>query len=149
MDLREKFMRAAVKEAVKAKLIDEVPVGAVVVKDGIIIARAHNRRITSTDATAHAEILALRRAGKRLGVWNLSGCELYVTLEPCAMCAGAIVQARIAKVVFGAYDKRFGACGSVINLADRAEFNHRAVIEGGVLAEECADLLTVFFKAKR
>ena len=142
-------MRAALNEARKAGRKSEVPVGAVVVADGKIIARAHNVRTTKCDPTAHAEIMALRKAGSKLGHWNLEGCELYVTKEPCVMCAGAIVLARIKRVRYGAFDKRFGCAGTVMNLADDPTFNHRAETAGGLLECECAALLTDFFKARR
>lgn len=145
----EKFMRAALKEAAKAEGKSEVPVGAVVVCDGRIIARAHNVRTTACDPTAHAEIVALRKAGKKLGHWNLEGCELYVTKEPCVMCAGAVVLSRIKRVRYGAFDKRFGCAGTVMNLANNPVFNHRAETEGGLMECECAKLLTDFFKARR
>lgn len=127
----------------------EVPVAAVVVLDGKVVGEGVNRRETDSDPTAHAEVVAIRDAAKRLGRWNLSDCELYVTLEPCAMCAGAIVYSRIKRVVFGAYDKRFGACGSKLNVAANAELNHRAEIVGGVLEDECLLPITEFFKARR
>lgn len=146
---QEKFMRAALKEAKKAELKSEVPVGAVVVSEGRIIARAHNVRTTACDPTAHAEIMVLRKAGRRLGHWNLEGCELYVTKEPCVMCAGAIVLSRIKSVRYGAFDRRFGCAGTVMNLADNPTFNHRAQTEGGLMECECASLLTEFFKARR
>ena len=145
----EKMMKAALKEAEKANDSNEVPVGAVIVLDGKIIARAYNRRSTNADPTAHAEILALRKAGKKLGRWNLEGCEIYVTKEPCVMCAGAMVLSRMKKVHFGAFDKRFGCSGTVMNLSDCPVFNHRAPAEGGILEEECAELLTSFFKERR
>ena len=144
-----KFMRAALREAVKAGEKSEVPVGAVVVLDGKIVARAHNVRTTACDPTAHAEIMALRKAGKKLGHWNLEGCELYVTKEPCVMCAGAIVLSRIKRVRYGAFDRRFGCGGTVRSLTDDPEFNHRAPAEGGIMECECAKLLTDFFKARR
>ena len=145
----EKFMKAALKEADKAKEKSEVPVGAVITLGGKIISRAHNIRMSEKDPTAHAEVLALRKAGKKLGHWNLEGCELYVTKEPCVMCSGAIVLARIKKVWYGAYDKRYGCAGSVYNLAADKVFNHRAETEGGVMECECAKLLTDFFKERR
>lgn len=144
-----KFMRAALKEAKKAEGKSEVPVGAVVVYDGKIIARAYNKRTNLNDPTAHAEVLALRKAGKKLGHWNLEGCELYVTKEPCVMCAGAIVLSRIKKVTYGAFDKRFGCGGTVLNLTNNPVFNHRAETEGGVMECECASMLTEFFRARR
>lgn len=142
-------MAAALKEARKAYDINEVPVGAVIVLSGKIIARAHNVRMTTADPTAHAEVLALRKAGKKLGHWNLEGCDLYVTKEPCVMCSGAVVLSRIRKVFYGAYDKRFGCCGTVYNLAADKTFNHRAETEGGVCECECAKMLTDFFKERR
>lgn len=143
------FMRLALEQAEQAARLGEVPVGAVVVKNGIIAGLGCNRRETDFDSTAHAEVVAIRKACKRLGRWNLSDCELYVTLEPCVMCCGAIVYSRIKRVVFGAYDKRFGCAGSIFNLASEPKFNHRAVVEGGVLADECLKLLQDFFKQKR
>lgn len=145
----EKIMEKALKQAVKAREIDEVPVGAVIVCDGKIIAKAFNQRNSSCDPTAHAEILALRKAGKKLGHWNLEGCEIYVTKEPCVMCAGAMVQSRIDKIHFGAYDRRFGCSGTVLNLSDNSIFNHRAKAEGGIMEKECAELLSDFFQEKR
>lgn len=142
-------MKEALKLALEAAEADEVPVGAVIVKNGEIVSRARNRRNELPDASAHAEILAIREACKRLGCWNLSDCELYVTLEPCMMCAGAIVYSRISKVYFGAKDLRFGCCGSVINLAADARFNHRAEIQGGIMEEECLEPIRTFFKEKR
>ena len=142
-------MKAALIEARKAQKKNEVPVGAVIALDGKIIARAHNVRMTAADPTAHAEVLALRKAGKKLGHWNLEGCDLYVTKEPCVMCSGAIVLSRIRKVWYGAYDKRFGCCGTVYNLAADKTFNHRAEVEGGVMECECATMLTEFFKERR
>ncbi len=143
------MMAAALREAEKAGSMDEVPVGAVIVLDGKIIARACNRRSTNCDPTAHAEILALRKAGKKLGHWNLEGCEIFVTKEPCVMCAGAMVLSRMKKVHFGAYDRRFGCSGTVLNLSDCEIFNHRAPAEGGIMEEECAALLTGFFRERR
>ncbi len=143
------MMKEALKLAKKANECSEVPVGAVIVRDGKIIARAFNKRSTSADPTAHAEILALRKAGRKLGHWNLEGCEIYVTKEPCVMCAGAMVLSRMKKIHFGAFDKRFGCSGTVMNLSDCGVFNHRAPAEGGLLEEECAELLTSFFKERR
>ena len=144
-----KFMLAAIKEAKKAEGKCEVPVGAVVVYEGKIIARAYNKRTTNHDPTAHAEVMALRKAGKKLQRWNLEGCELYVTKEPCVMCAGAIVLSRIKRVVYGAFDQRFGCGGTVLNLTDNKIFNHRAITEGGLLEEQCATMLKEFFKVRR
>jgi len=143
-----RFMRAAIDEAVKAADAGEVPVGAVVVKDGRIVVGAHNRREGWHDATAHAELLAISAAGRMLGGWRLSDCTLYVTLEPCAMCAGSIVNARVGRVVFGAHDAVAGAMGSVLNLP-RYPLGAAPEVTGGVLAAECAALLQRFFKEKR
>ena len=127
----------------------EVPVGAVVVRDGVIVGRGGNAPIAGHDPTAHAEIAALRDAARTVGNYRLPGCELYVTLEPCAMCAGAIFHARIARVVFGAHDPKSGVCGSVIDLFGETRLNHHAVVQGGVRAEECGALLSRFFTARR
>ncbi len=142
-------MQAALSEARKARDADEVPVGAVVISGGEIVGAGHNRSAADLDPSAHAEIVALRAAGRHQGNHRLTGATLYVTLEPCAMCMGAIVQARIARLVFGAYDDKAGAAGSVIDLSDSPAFNHRFEINGGVLAEDCGDLLSEFFKEKR
>lgn len=144
----EEFMRAAIEEANAAERIDEVPVGAVAVRDGRIIARAYNTRETSKCATHHAEILAIERACAALGGWRLPGVTLYVTMEPCAMCAGAIINSRIERVVYGAKDFRFGAFGSALDL-NEAGLNHKPEVVGGVLGEECADILSSYFKRKR
>lgn len=143
------FMRQAIAEAKRALDNKDVPVGAVVVRDGVVVASAYNRREADRDATAHAEVLAIREACRRLGRWNLSDCDLYVTLEPCVMCAGAIVYARIRHVYFGAHDLRFGCAGTVYNLAADEKFNHRAAVTGGILEDECKTLLTDFFRALR
>ena len=127
----------------------EVPVGAIIVKNGAIVGRGGNAPIAGTDPTAHAEIAALRDAGRALGNYRLPGCDLYVTIEPCAMCAGAILHARIARVVYGAADPKTGACGSVIDLFAEPRLNHHATVKGGVRAGECGDLLTRFFDARR
>ena len=142
-------MRAAIGEAKVAAQAGEVPVGAVVVVNNVIIARGINRTISDTDPSAHAEIVALRAAAQELGNYRLSNATLYVTLEPCAMCMGAMVQARIGRLVFGAYDPKAGAGGSAIDLSDSPSFNHRFEINGGLLAEECGALLKVFFESKR
>ncbi len=142
-------MRAALVQAVAAQVHDDVPVGAVVVRDGSIIASAHNERELTGDPTAHAEVLALRAAAAAVGSWRLDGCTLYVTLEPCAMCAGAIVNARIGRVVFGATDPKAGAVRSLYRVADDPRLNHRADVEGGVLADEAGALLKAFFAARR
>ena len=143
------LMRAALALAGEAAAAGEVPVGAVVVKDGEIVGRGYNRPISSHDPTAHAEIVALREAAARLGNYRLPGCELYVTLEPCVMCVGAMAHARIARIVFGARDPKTGACGSIVDLPGLATFNHHGRFEGGVLAEECADVLRRFFADRR
>jgi tRNA(adenine34) deaminase len=145
----EFFMKRALEEAKLAFDKGEVPVGVVIVKDGEIIARAHNLKETLFDATAHAELLAIRQACEYLRNWRLVGCELYTTLEPCPMCAGAIVLARIKKLVYGASDPKTGACGSVINLFQNEQFNHHVEVVAGVLAEESLNLLQPFFKALR
>ena len=143
------FMREALQEATAALALGEVPVGAVMVKGSEVIARAHNMMETSHDPTAHAEMLAIRAAASVVGAWRLEGLALYVTLEPCPMCAGAIVEARIPLVVFGASDPRAGAVGSVMNVLDSAGLNHRPEVIRGVLEEECAGLLKRFFLQRR
>lgn len=142
------FMREAMSLAKKAEDIDEVPVGALIVRDGKVIAKAYNTRETSKCATHHAEILAIEEACRTLGGWRLPGCTLYVTMEPCCMCAGAIINARIPRVVFGAPDLRFGAFGSLVNLAE-AGLNHKPQILGGVLGDENVEILRSYFKKKR
>ncbi len=142
-------MRAALEQAHLAGRCGEVPVGAVVVCDGQIVGRGFNQPIGRHDPTAHAEVMALRDAGQRLGNYRLPGCELYVTLEPCAMCSGAIMHARLSRVVFGARDPKTGVAGSVIDLFQEKRLNHHATIVGGVLAEECGALLSGFFAARR
>lgn len=142
-------MLAALEKAREAQAAGEVPVGAVVVKDGEIIGAGFNAPISRHDPTAHAEILALRGAAKRLGNYRLPGCVLYVTLEPCAMCVGAMLHARIERLVYGAADPKTGACGSVIDLFAEPRLNHHASLTAGVMAEECAALLREFFAAKR
>jgi tRNA(adenine34) deaminase len=144
-----RFMQEAFELAVQAAKAGEVPVGAVVVQAGEIIGRGSNRPIGSADPTAHAEIVALREAAARLGNYRLTGCELYVTLEPCAMCVGAMLHARLARVVFGAADPKTGACGGVVDLPAIAKLNHHARFEGGVLAAECGELLRRFFAERR
>ena len=143
------FMREAMGLAEEAARNGEVPVGAVVVKDGEVIGRGWNRPISAADPTAHAEIVAMREAATKLGNYRLVGCELYVTLEPCAMCVGAMLHARVARVVFGARDPKTGACGSVVDLPAVERLNHHAAFEGGVLAEECGGLLKKFFAERR
>ena len=143
------FMRLALREAERARREREVPVGAIVVRDGRVIARAHNRPIHLKDPTAHAEVLALRRAARKVGNYRLSGCTLYVTIEPCAMCAGAMVQARLKRVVFGASDPKAGAGGSVLSVLNHPRLNHRVEVTEGVLGEDCAAILKKFFRNKR
>jgi tRNA(adenine34) deaminase len=145
----ERFMREALELAAQAGASGEVPVGAVVVKDGGIVGRGFNHPISAHDPTAHAEIAAMRDAAQQLRNYRLGGCELYVTLEPCAMCVGAILHARIARVVYAAADPKTGACGSVIDLFAEARLNHHASVERGVLAEEAGVLLREFFAARR
>lgn len=144
-----KFMSEALKEARIAYTLDEVPIGAVVEKDGEIIGRGHNLTETLKDPTAHAEILALREAAEFLGGWRLSGCNLYVTAEPCAMCAGAIVWARIEKLCIGTMDPKSGACGSIFNIPQEPKLNHYVEIESGIMGQECRDILKTFFKELR
>jgi tRNA(adenine34) deaminase len=142
-------MHAALAEAAKAADEGEVPVGAVVTVDGEVIATGRNSSVTQCDPSAHAEIVAMRAAGRKRGNYRLTDATLYVTLEPCVMCAGAIVQARIQRIVFGAYDKKAGALGSVMDLSDSRALNHRFEINGGLLADECSNLLQEFFAARR
>lgn len=143
------YMRLAYLQALKAQSIDEVPVGAIVVLDGKVISRGYNIRNKSQNATSHAEHIAIEKACKKLKTWRLEGCELYVTLEPCPMCAGAIIQSRIPRVYFGAYDPKGGCFGSCVNFREIEGFNHYPEVEGGVLEDECAQLLKDFFKSKR
>jgi tRNA(adenine34) deaminase len=145
----EYFMRLALREAERSLEHEDVPVGCVVAHDGEVIAAAPNERELRSDPTAHCEVLALREAARVLGTWRLSGAMLYVTLEPCAMCAGAIVLARVPRVVFGTADPKAGAAGSVLDVLAEPRLNHRPAVEGGVLAVECAALLTEFFAARR
>ncbi len=137
------------REARKAYELDEVPIGAVIVKDGAVIGRGHNLRETGKDPTLHAEMVAIREAASALGGWRLSGCDLYVTIEPCPMCAGAILQSRIRRVVFGARDPKAGCAGSLYDLLTDERFNHRAEVTEGVLAEECSRIMKDYFKQKR
>jgi len=145
----EEFMREALELAREAQAAGEVPVGAVVVKDGVVVGRGYNHPISSRDPSAHAEIAALRDAAARLGNYRLSGCDLYVTLEPCVMCAGAILHARIERLVFGARDPKTGACGSVIDLFGEPRLNHHTQVVAEVLPEAARDLLQAFFGARR
>jgi len=145
----EEWMREAITEAGKARSLGEVPIGAVLVREGVIVGRGYNLRETTADPTAHAEIIAIRAASETLGAWRLSGCTLYVTLEPCPMCAGAIVQARIPLVVYGTPDPKAGCAGTLMNLLQEPRFNHRTEIATAILQEECAALLTDFFRSLR
>jgi tRNA(adenine34) deaminase len=145
----ESGMRAALREAHESLRRDEVPVGCVIVHDGLVIGRGHNQVEALQDATAHAEVLAIGAASNALGSWRLSDCTLYVTLEPCAMCAGAIVLARLGRLVYGATDPKAGACGSVLDVIGERRLNHRVPVTRGVLADECGELLREFFRRKR
>ena len=145
----EKYMRAAIREAKKAYDKEEVPIGAVIVKDGKIIARAHNLRESSKQACAHAEILAIQKACKKFDAWRLEDCDMYVTLEPCSMCAGALIQSRIKKVYIGTSDEKTGAAGSVLNLFEDYTFNHKVEVEKGIMLEQCETILKDFFKMLR
>ncbi|GEL78288.1 tRNA-specific adenosine deaminase [Tenuibacillus multivorans] len=147
--MHEYYMKEAIKEAKKAEDIREVPIGAVIVHHGDIIARGYNQRETTQLSHSHAEIIAIEQANQAIGSWRLEECTLYVTLEPCPMCAGAIVQARIPHVVYGASDPKAGCAGTLMNLLDESRFNHQANVDAGVLKEECASLLTQFFKGIR
>ena len=149
MNINEKFMKEAIKEAKKAYKKDEVPVGAIIVKDGKIIAKAHNVKETKKDTTMHAEIIAIKKASKKLETWRLNECEMYVTLEPCSMCAGALINSRIKKIYIGTMDEKTGACGSILNLLKDYTFNHKVDYETGILKEECENLLKEFFKELR
>ncbi len=145
----EQGMRAALREAERSAEVDEVPVGCVIVADGIVVGRGHNQVETLKDATAHAEILAIGAASATLDSWRLTDCTLYVTLEPCSMCAGAIILARLGRLVYGAFDPKAGACGSVLDVIHERRLNHRVEVVPGILAEECGGLLRGFFAAKR
>lgn len=149
MDNKEKFMKEALKEAIKAYNKLEVPVGAVIVYDGKVIARAHNLKETKQDTTHHAEILAIQKASKKFGEWRLLDCDMYVTLEPCTMCTGAIINSRIRKLYIGTMDEKTGACGSVLNLLEDYKFNHKVEYEIGVMQEQCSEILKNFFKELR
>ena len=142
-------MRLALQQAEIAYKKDEVPVGAIIVKDNKVIAKAYNKREKTQDGTMHAEVIAIKKACKKLRTFRLNECELYVTLEPCAMCAGAIINSRVGKVVFGACDTKYGCAGSLYDLLSDKRFNHHPEVLGGVLEKECADILTRFFKQKR
>ena len=145
----EKYMSVALKEAQKAVILDEVPVGAIIVKDDKIIARVHNLREKSNDPTSHAEINAIRKACKKLNSWRLEDCTIYVTVEPCSMCAGALLQCRIGRIVYGTLDPKGGAIESSLELFKAKNINHHPQIEGGVLKEECSSIISSYFKSKR
>ena len=148
-DEQERYMRAALREAEAAADRGEVPVGCVIVHEGRIIAKGHNQRETLQDPTAHAEILAITAAAAHVGSWRLEETDLYVTLEPCPMCAGAIILSRVKRVFFGADDPKAGVCGTLMNLLEDQRFNHQPEVSGGLLAEECGGILTGFFRAIR
>ena len=149
MNEDEKWMKIAIQEAIKAENEDEIPVGAILVRDGLLIAKAHNQPISTNDATAHAEIQLIRAAGKIQGNYRLTGTTLYVTLEPCAMCLGAMMHARIKRIVYGAHDPKTGVCGSSENLIDANCFNHKIDLVSGILEHECKQLLKTFFISRR
>ena len=147
--MKEQYMREALKEAKKAKKLNEVPIGCVIVKDNKIIGRGYNRRMKDKNTLSHAELNAIRKASKKLKDWRLDDCEMYVTTEPCQMCSGAIVQARIKKVFIGCMNPKAGCAGSIMNLLQVDKFNHQVEIESGVLAEECSGILKDYFKELR
>jgi len=147
--MQEKFMNMAIKEAKKAYDKLEVPVGCVIVRNGEVISKAHNLKETKLDTTKHAEILAIQKASKKLNSWRLLDCEMYITLEPCSMCAGAIINSRIKKIYIGTLDQKTGACGSVLNLLEDYTFNHKVEIEYGIMKDECEKILKDFFKELR
>ena len=149
MTIQETYMKAAIKQAKKAESLGEVPIGCVIEYEGKIIARGYNRRMIDKTVLAHAEIAAIRKACKKVGDWRLEGCTMYVTLEPCPMCAGAIIQARIPKVVIGCMNPKAGCAGSVLDMLHQPGFNHQAEVEKGILEAECSLMLTDFFKSLR
>lgn len=149
MNQDERFMKEAIRQAKKAYALEEVPIGCVIVYEGRIIARGYNRRNTDKNTLAHAELIAMKKASKKLGDWRLEGCTMYITLEPCQMCAGAIVQARVSRVVIGSMNPKAGCAGSILNLLQMAQFNHQAEMETGVLGDECSRMLSGFFKELR
>ena len=146
---QERFMKEAIRQAKKARALEEVPIGCVIVYEGKIIARGYNRRNTDKNTLSHAELNAIRKASKKLGDWRLEGCTMYVTLEPCQMCSGAIVQARIPRVVVGCMNPKAGCAGSILNLLQVEAFNHQAELTTGVLEEECSEMMKSFFKELR
>lgn len=146
---KEEFMKEAIKQAKKAYDKEEIPVGAIIVKDGKIIARGHNKKEEKKDTTQHAEIIAIQKASKKIGAWRLQDCEMYVTLEPCVMCTGALIQARLKRVYIGTMDPKTGACGSVLNLLEDYKFNHKVEVETNIMQKECEKILKDFFKYLR
>ncbi len=146
---KEEFMKEAIKQAKKAYDKEEIPVGAIIVKDGKIIARGYNKKEEKKDTTQHAEIIAIQKASKKIGAWRLQDCEMYVTLEPCVMCTGALIQARLKKVYIGTMDPKTGACGSVLNLLEDYKFNHKVEVETNIMQKECEKILKDFFKYLR
>ena len=148
-NIQEKYMREALKQAKKAYALGEVPIGCVIVHEGRIIGRGYNRRNTDKNTLSHAEITAINKASKVIGDWRLEECTLYVTLEPCQMCAGAIIQARIPEVVMGCMNPKAGCGGSILNILEMPEFNHQAIVTRGVLEQECSDMLKLFFTELR
>lgn len=146
---QERYMKEAIRQAKKARALEEVPIGCVIVRDGQIIARGYNRRNTDENTLSHAELNAIKKASKKLGDWRLEGCTMYVTLEPCQMCAGALMQSRIDKVVIGSMNPKAGCAGSVLNLLEMDGFNHKVEVERGILQEECSTMLSEFFRELR
>jgi len=146
---QERFMKEAIRQAKKARALEEVPIGCVIVYEGKIIARGYNRRNTDKNTLSHAELNAIRKASRKLGDWRLEGCTMYVTLEPCQMCSGAIVQSRMTRVVVGCMNPKAGCAGSILNLLDMPEFNHQVELTTGVMEEECSQMMKTFFKELR
>ena len=146
---QERYMKEVIRQAKKARALEEVPIGCVIVHDGKIIARGYNRRNTDENTLSHAELNAIKKASKKLGDWRLEGCTMYVTLEPCQMCAGALMQSRIDKVVIGSMNPKAGCAGSVLNLLEMDGFNHKVEVERGILQEECSTMLSEFFRELR
>ena len=149
MTEEERLMKEAIRQAKKARALKEVPIGCVIVSEGKIIARGYNRRNTDKNTLSHAELNAIRKASKKLGDWRLEGCTMYVTLEPCQMCSGAIVQARIPEVVIGCMNPKAGCAGSILNILENPAFNHQVKVTRGILEQQCSDMLTQFFKELR
>jgi tRNA(adenine34) deaminase len=149
MSIDEKYMKEAIRQAKKAYAIGEVPIGCVIVYEDRIIGRGYNRRTTDKNTLAHAELIAIKKASKKMGDWRLEGCTMYVTLEPCQMCSGAIVQSRMSRVVVGCMNPKAGCAGSILNLLQMEEFNHQAELETGVLGEACSQMMKTFFKELR